>query len=106
MPKGEYPAWAKEYDFFVDHFNIGLNVLRMETPRRDMVEVIQEHYKHARVMRQGLLNTGDYSYLLLLPKEVLFDSINKVVHSVDHNHYLREDHHTRTIWEWEDRVGR
>ena len=106
MSIGKYPAWAKEYDFFVDHFYNGLNVLRLETPRSDMVKVIQEHYKNARVMRQGLLNTGDYSYLLLLPKEVLWDSINEVIHSFDHDYYLAEDHHTRTIWEWEKRVGR
>ena len=106
MSKGKYPAWAKEYDFFVDHFYNGLNVLRLETPRSDMVTVIQEHYKQARVMRQGLLNTGDYSYLLLLPKEVLWNAFEEFCNTLDHDYYLKEDHHTRTIWEWEKRVGR
>jgi len=96
---------ARESDFFVDNFHSGLRVFRLETTRSDVLTDIENHYKEARTMFQGHHN-GNYSYLLLLPIEVIFEDLSEIVHSVNHAHYLREDHHTRTIWEWEDRVGR
>ena len=99
------PLWARENDFFVDNFHRGLRVFRLETTRSDVITDIEHHYKEARSMFQGH-HDGKNSYLLLLPLEVLFNDLDEIVHSINHAHYLREDHHTRTIWEWEERVGR
>jgi len=99
------PLQARENDFFVDNFHEGLRVFRLETTRSDVITDIEHHYKESRSMFQGQHN-GNYCYLLLLPIEVIFDELSEIIHSINHAHYLREDHHTRTIWEWEERVGK
>jgi hypothetical protein len=93
---------CKESEFMVDNFVIGQQVYRMESSRKDIGDVIKEHFEGVAILYQGdeLWHTKNY-FLMLTPSDVMYEALIDVLYTEDKEMYLRRDVNTRTIWEWE-----
>ena len=98
---------SREDKFMVDNFNIGMQVYRIESSRKDIGNILREYshlFQGCALQYQGDEFWGTKNYFLLLaPKSVMYEMLIDVLKSEDKQLYLRRDVNTRTIWEWEER---
>lgn len=101
---------SKEDEFMVDNFEIGMQVYRIESSRKDIGDVLREYpdlFEGFRLQYQYDEFWGTKNYFLLLtPAEVMYEALVDVLHSEDTEMYLRKDHNTRTQWEYEAHVSK
>ena len=71
---------CKESEFMVDNFVIGQQVYRMESSRKDIGDVIKEHFEGVALLYQGdeLWHTKNY-FLMLTPSDVMYEALIDVL---------------------------
>jgi hypothetical protein len=98
---------SREDKFMVDNFHIGMQVYRVESSRKDIGDILKEYshlFQGCALQYQGDTFWGTKNYFLLLaPKNVMYEMLIDVLQTEDDELYLKKDVNTRTIWEWEER---
>ena len=99
---------SKEDTFMLDNFEIGMQVYRIESSRKDVGNILKRwnNLEGYALQYQGdeLWGTKNY-YLLLTPEKVMYEALIDILYTEDKGMYLRRDENTRTQWEWESNAA-